>query len=134
MNELESFVDFLHQASTEPYLDGRSDLFQNVASKVPWEAFGHDSVAHQISTRFISALWLGLTKPQQVEERINTRGRSRYEETWRNAGVGIPAHSREELLQDALDIVGAYEEEREKLKEARSPLVNYINEQRSSET
>ena len=132
MNELESFVDFLHQASTEPYLQGRNDIFQNVASKVPWEAFGHESIAHQISTRFISALWLGLTKPQQVEERINTRGRSQYEETWRNAGLGISAHSREELLQDALHIVSAYEEEREELKEAGGPIVNYINGQRSS--
>jgi len=129
-NVLESFVALMHQASTAPYLQERNHIFRNVASKVPWEALGHESIAFEISTRFISALWLGLTKPQQARARY----RNEDVEWWRDAGLGISAHSKEEALQETLDNVRAYEEEREKLKEARPPIVDYINQQRSSET
>ena len=132
-NELETFTSFLYEAANEPYLQGNSDVFARVAPKVPREAFGHQSSLHAITTRFIGALWLGLTKPQQVAERIDTIGRSQYADEFFSAGLIGSAHSREEMLQAALEIVSAYETEREKLKDAPPPLLNYINEQRSSE-
>ena len=85
-----------------------------------------------ITTRFIGALWLGLTKPQQVAERIDTIGRSQYEDEIFRAGLKGSAHSREEMLQAALETVRAYEAEREKLQDAPAPLLDYINAQRSS--
>ena len=132
-NELEGFTSLLHEAANATDPQGNSYVFAKVAPKVPWEFFDHEKFLYTITTRFIGALWLGLTKPQQVAERIDTIGRSQYEDELFRAGLKGSAHSREEMLQAALEIVSAYETEIEKLKDAPPPLLNYINEQRSSE-
>lgn len=67
------------------------------------EAFGHESISYEITIRFVGALWLGLTKPHQVAESIDATGRSQYEDIIYEAGLGGSPHSREELLQAALD-------------------------------
>ena len=130
---LETFTSLLNEAASEPYLQSNSDVFAGAGLKVPWKALGDKSVLHVITTRFISALWLGLTKPQQVSERIDTTGVSQYEDEMYGAGLKGSAHSRKEMVQATVEIVTAYEIEREELRECPSPLSTYINEQRSSE-
>ena len=131
---LESFTNFMNQQSVALYLQGNSEIFQKVAPKVPREAFGHESIVLRITISFLSALWLGLTAPKQVDERINMWGRSQHEDQLFESGLQRSPHSREELIRAALDTVRAYEAEREKLREASAPLVNYIYERRSTET
>lgn len=129
----EDLISLLNEITNQPNFLGNSNLFVSGATQVPFEAFGEERFLENLSLDSAGALWLGLTKPQQVAERIDTLGRSQYEDELFRAGLKGSAHSREEILQAALDIVSAYEAERKKLKDAPPPLLNYINEQRSSE-
>ena len=71
---LREITTFLDKAALEVEPRGKTDLFQRIAPVVPWEAFGQPSVVQEITTRFVSALWLSLTKPQSVSDRIDSVG------------------------------------------------------------